>query len=186
MKRTQLLLASLILASFATTAQAQENALTFSGGYAFANVEDSDTSVDGWRINLLYELLYKGSPLAHGLSVGYIDTSGEYSSALQTSKYAIWTVPVYYAPKYSFGGERVKGFLKGAIGVQFSGYTRTGTLAKVDTNDWGFYLGASGGVTFNVTEKIFVNAEYEWAYLTNSYYRDGFMNSAMAGIGARF
>jgi hypothetical protein len=38
----------------------------------------------------------------------------------------------------------------------------------------------------NLGEKAFITAEYEWAYMSNSFYRDGFINSAMAGIGFKF
>ena len=31
-----------------------------------------------------------------------------------------------------------------------------------------------------------VNLEYEWAYLSNSWYRDGFINSVMLGLGFKF
>ena len=33
----------------------QENMVTLSGGYSFANIEDTDLKGTGWRINGLYE-----------------------------------------------------------------------------------------------------------------------------------
>jgi hypothetical protein len=33
---------------------------------------------------------------------------------------------------------------------------------------------------------IFLNAEYELAWLSNTYYKDGLINSAMVGIGVKF
>jgi hypothetical protein len=35
-------------------------------------------------------------------------------------------------------------------------------------------------------ENFFINAEYEIAWASNSYYKDGWINSAMGGIGFRF
>ena len=84
------------------------------------------------------------------------------------------------------GKKGLKGFIKGALGGHFSEYTRTGALPDIDTTDIGFFGGASLGVMFMFNEKVFANIEYEWAYLSNSYYRDGEVASAMIGIGARF
>lgn len=50
----------------------------------------------------------------------------------------------------------------------------------------GLYAGASLGGNVMVSEVLFINVEYEWAYLSNSAYKDGFMNSIMAGIGIKF
>jgi hypothetical protein len=35
-------------------------------------------------------------------------------------------------------------------------------------------------------ENIFINAEYEIAWASNSWYKDGWMNTAMGGIGFKF
>ena len=35
-------------------------------------------------------------------------------------------------------------------------------------------------------ENIFINAEYEIAWASNSLYKDGWMNTAMGGIGFKF
>ena len=56
----------------------------------------------------------------------------------------------------------------------------------IDTGDSGFYGGLGTGITINISELVLMNLEYEWAYLSNSWYRDGFMNSVMLGIGFKF
>jgi hypothetical protein len=35
-------------------------------------------------------------------------------------------------------------------------------------------------------EKLFLNAEYEIAYVSNSFYDDGWLNSVMFGLGIKF
>jgi hypothetical protein len=162
-----------------------EKTLTLSGGYVFAKVEDSGTDADGWRINLRIETGRRGGAITHGLSIGYVDTSARYTSAAQTVDYSIWTIPLYYAPKVTFGRGNVKAFLKGALGVQYSHFSRTGTAANVESNDWGFYGGASAGVALHLQKRFVVEAEYELAYNSNSYYRDGLLNSAMLGLGVK-
>ena len=181
----QILMACLFLCLFGFT-RAQENLFSLSGGYSFANIEDAETNSTGWRINGLYEFNPSAGSFSHGVSIGYIRTNGESDALVQTTYYKLNSIPVYYAPKYMFGSESFKGFVKGALGMHYSFMTRTGGLGELSTHDWGFYGGASAGIMYFFNEKLFLNLEYEWAYLSNTYYRDGFMNSAMGGIGIRF
>ena len=176
----------ILLVALSTTAQ--ENLVTFSGGYAFANVEDVSGDATGWRINGTYEYRPNGSPIAHGISIGYISVEGDGTTNIGSlpTTYTSNSLPIYYAPKYLFGNKSLEGFVKGALGMHFSDLETTTQNVRVSSNDSGFYggLGLGGMKTFN--EKFFINAEYEWAYLSNSYYKDGFMNSFMLGLGVRF
>jgi hypothetical protein len=164
----------------------QENMITLSSGYVFTNIEDYDTDAKGWRINGLYEFNPMGQIFAHGLSVGYIGTTANYTSGVSSSDYKLNSFPIYYAPKVMFGNDKVKGFVKGALGMHFSNYHRTGALGELKTNDTGFYGGAGLGGTYFINEMIFISAEYEWAYLGNSWYNDGFMNTISGGVGIKF
>jgi len=168
---------------FSVAAWAQESSITVGGGYAFANIEESETNATGFRINGLYEFNPQEGSWAHGLSVGYIGTSGE---AATGAEYKINSWPIYYAPKYLIGQGSAKGFIKGAVGLQFSGFKRTGALGELTTNDAGFYGGLGAGFMKSFNEKMFMNLEYEWAYLSNGYYVDGFMNTVSLGIGVKF
>jgi hypothetical protein len=163
----------------------QENLLTLSGGYVFTNLEETDVNASGWRINALYEFNPNEGMVAHGLSFGYIGTKAESTVQNQTSEYKLNTWPIYYAPKLMFGSDKLKGFIKGALGVHFSSYKRTGALGEIDVNDVGFYGGVSLGGMVNLSDKVFINVEYEWVYMANSMYKNGFMNSVMAGLGFR-
>jgi hypothetical protein len=161
---------------------AQENSFTFSGGYVFANLEETDSGANGFRLNGNFEFTPNEGNFSHGVTVGYIHTT---ASGLQNVEYKLNNVPVYYAPKVTFGQGKTKAFVKGALGMHWSGYKREATT-EFTSSDFGFYGGAGAGFIINVNEKVFLNAEYEWAYLSNSWYRDGFVNTAMAGIGFRF
>jgi len=179
MKKKLLLIGFLCFSIFS---MAQENKFTLSAGYVFANIEDIDTDASGWRINGLYEFNPNHGMLSHGLAFGYFGTSADTKGA----NYNINSWPVYYAPKVTVGEGMLRGFLKGAIGSHFTGYKRTGALGELSSFDVGFYGGASIGGELHISDRAFINVEYEWAYLSNSYYRDGFINSAMAGIGFKF
>jgi hypothetical protein len=163
--------------------KAQESRFTLSGGYVFTNVENADVNATGFRINGLYEFVPMGGNLAHGFSVGFIQTKATSSLG---ADYTLNSWPIYYAPKYSFGNDKIKGFIKGALGTHSSGYTRITGQTEFSSRDWGFYGGAGAGVMLFLKDKLFINAEYEWAYLSNSYYQDGFVNTIQGGIGLKF
>jgi hypothetical protein len=173
----------LILAS--VKAQSQENMVTFSGGYAFANVADIDLNGTGWKVNGLYEFNPSGSKFAHGFSFGYITVSATEGTGTDYIKYTVNSLPICYAPKWLFGSEKIKGFVKGALGMQFAAVKREG-MSNLDDNDFGFYGGIGVGGLFFLKENIFINIEYELAYVTNAWYKDKMMNTVGGGIGFRF
>jgi len=185
---------TIAIACIAFYGMSQENLLSFSAGYAFANVDDSEYITDdpdlkgtGWRINGTYDFNANEGPMAYGFSVGYISVSASYTNSADTTiDYTIGTMPFYFAPKYLFGNETIRGFVKLAIGGQSSNFTRTAPGGKIVANDFGFYGGGGAGLMVNVHEMIFLSAEYEIAYMSNNYYRNGLMQSVMAGIGVRF
>jgi len=182
MKQFFLIVAMLIVSN----GFSQENLVTVSGGYSFANIEEVSDNATGWRINGTYEFRPNGGAIAHGISVGYISMTADDNNLVGPLSYEINTIPIYYAPKYLFGNKSLEGFFKGALGMQFSDLKQTGTLVSISDNDTGFYggLGVGGMKTFK--EKFFINAEYEWAYMSNSFYKDGFVNSFMVGLGMKF
>ena len=165
---------------------AQESNFTVSGGYVFTDIQDVDVNATGFRINGLYEFNPTEGMFAHGASMGYIRTTATSTFNSQTSGYTLSTFPVYYAPKILFGNESIKIFLKGELGFHFSGYKRTGDLGSLESWDFGFYTGAGGGLMKSINKNIFINIEYEWAWLSNSTYRDGFINTIMGGVGYKF
>lgn len=180
--KKSLLIAVMLLSVVAL--RAQESRFTLSGGYVFTNVEEANVNATGFRINGLYEFVPMGGNLAHGFSVGFLQTKA--TSEILEADYTLNSWPIYYAPKYSFGNDKIKGFIKGALGMHTSGYTRRGVELDLETRDFGFYGGAGAGFMVFIKDKLFLNAEYEWAYLSNTYYKDGFVNSIMGGIGIKF
>jgi hypothetical protein len=178
--KTNLFICFLIL--FAVNAKSQENAVTVSGGYASANIKDSGTNGTGYRINGLYEFNPTGSKFSHGVSFGFINVN----STVGAATYKVNSFPLYYAPKVMFGSDKAKFFLKGAIGVQFAGMKREGTAILVDGNDFGFYGGGGTGLMIFVNKNIFLNAEYEIAWASNSWYSDGWISTIGGGIGYKF
>ena len=169
---------------------AQNNFFTVGGGYVFANIKDTETNASGWRINGIYEIHPATGNFLHGFAISYLTVSADVEEISGgqpiVSKYSIGTWPIYYQPKLLFGKGSLQGYAKGAFGMQFS-------TVKIDvpgtdefkSTDAGLYAGLGAGVTKSFSLDLSVSLEYEWAYLSNSYYNDGFLNSINLGIGFR-
>ena len=183
MKRL-LIISSLLLFTL-SAAWSQENLMTLTGGYAWLNPEETDADASGYRINFTYEFNPNEGKFAHGLSIGYIGTTVD-SAGVQGAEYKLNSWPIYYAPRIMFGEGKFKPFVKGALGMHFSNYKRTGVGSEIKTTDSGFFGGASVGAMINIKENVFIIGEYEWAYMSNSWYGNGYMNSANFGLGFRF
>jgi len=175
-----------VLVLLSMKAFSQENMITLSGGYSFANIEDTEIQATGFRINGLYEFNPNGGKFAHGFSVGYIGLTAEETVGQAVTTYKVNSYPIYYAPKVMFGNEKVKAFIKGALGMQYAGLKREGAAISIDDNDFGFYAGGGAGVMLFIKSNIFLNAEYEIAWASNSWYSDGWMNTASVGLGFKF
>ncbi|MCU0363399.1 MAG: hypothetical protein MUE32_08580, partial [Bacteroidales bacterium] len=121
----------------------------------------------------------------HGFSFGYIGLKAEETVGQVVQEYTINSFPIYYAPKVMFGGEKAKLFVKGALGMQYAGLKKEGLIIMSDV-DWGFYGGGGAGVMLFLKSNIFINAEYEIAWASNSWYKDGWMNTASGGLGFKF
>lgn len=192
--KKQLLSLAFFLLSTSVFAQKQQM-FTVSGGYSWADVfasnyeigQDYDITGAGWRINGLYELNPNEGPMAWGIALGYISVSGEYTSSPDTTTtVTVGTIPVYLAPKYMFGQNNLKGFVKAMAGLQFANVAYDGPKGNVTSDDFGFYGGGGVGMMYFIRDNVFLNVEYEFAYLSNSYYRDGIMQTAMGGVGLKF
>ena len=182
MKRLSLIL---LFAANVNVSWSQVNMVTISGGYAFANIEDIDENGTGYRLNGLYEFNPTEGMVAHGFAFGYIHVSASQDEALVNNTITINSFPIYYAPKAMFGKDKFKAFVKGILGMQIAGLKREGAVSLSDT-DFGFYGGGGGGIMFYLKENIFINAEYEIAWASNNWYRDGWINSIMGGFGFKF
>jgi hypothetical protein len=173
-------IATMIL--LASNAMSQGTLVSLTGGYASANIEESDTKGTGWRINGNYEFNYMGGKFSHGVSFGYINLK----ASANNIDYTINSFPLYYAPKFTFGQDKLKVFLKGALGMQYAGLKRAGTTTTYKDDDFGFYGGGGAGLNYFIKENLFLTAEYEIAWVTNSFYKDGWISSIGGGIGYRF
>lgn len=160
----------------------QDNRISLTGGYSFAIIKDVDTHGSGWNIRGVYEFNRVGDNLAHGISLGAI----HFTAASEERSSEVTTWPVCYDPKLFFGSGSFRGFVKIAVGLHTTRVKTEGPALTVDDMDFGFFGGLGAGVEYLFNEKFFINAEYELAFLSNSYYKDGLINNISLGLGMRF
>jgi hypothetical protein len=85
-----------------------------------------------------------------------------------------------------FGENKFKVFVKGALGTQFASLKREGPALSLSDNDFGFYGGGGGGLMYFIKDNIFLNGEYEIAWASNNWYKDGWISTATIGLGFKF
>jgi opacity protein-like surface antigen len=183
--KTLLVIAVIFLSGLA--AWGQERMFTLSGGYAFADPEEYDETATGYRINGLFDLNRSEGKLSHGFNIGYVQTKFSTTTFVGETDVSIRSWPIYYAPKLFFGNnDKIRPFLKGALGMHFSKFTLTGPSVYGVEVDEGFFGGFGLGILLRLQDNLFLNLEYEWAYQSNSYYGNGFLNTAQLGLGFKF
>jgi opacity protein-like surface antigen len=165
---------------------AQENSLALFGGYSFSTGSVSTSQPTGWKINALYEFTPNSSSWSVGGAVGYISLSGSSTNLVTSSSFKVQTVPISLVPKFSFGSESFKGYLRGIIGSAITTTTYTGSVVGTSDNQWGMSFGFGAGATYFLNEKMFLSADYEWLRISNIYDDAGAINSASVGIGMKF
>ncbi len=186
------LLCSLLL--IATSARSQET-FTLSGGVVVANAidysgaynEDYHTSANGFRITGTYEVgPLESKKFIHGVSASYILSTATANLYGQETDISVRTLPFCYAPKYLIGSEKAMAFARAAVGVHFTRITVEGGSVDGGDNDWGFYGGLGAGGMVYVGKTVFLNLDYELAWMSHTYYANGYLHSVQLGIGMDF
>jgi hypothetical protein len=85
-----------------------------------------------------------------------------------------------------FGEDKFKVFVKGALGTQFASLKREGPSISLSDNDFGFYGGGGAGLMYFIKDNIFLNGDYEIAWASNNWYKDGWISTATIGLGFKF
>jgi hypothetical protein len=175
------------------TCQSQET-ITLSGGIVIADAidysgyidEEYHTNGNGFRITGTYEAgPLESKKFVHGISSSYIYSSTSVTVNGQETGISVRTLPFCYAPKYLVGSEKLMAFARAEVGMQFTRIKVGGNIDESD-NDFGFYGGIGCGGMAYVSEKVFFNLEYELAFMSNTYYANGYINSLQLGLGVDF
>jgi outer membrane protein W len=185
----------LILIMSLSLAQAQHKPesglLIFNVGFTEASPEDLDNNLNGNTFSLSYEKSNYQGNLAGGVSIAYATTSADSITAsgqelqrLNSVSYEVFPILLY--GKFLFGSPKVKGYIGGGIGIQFSKVNSYRDNVQVEGSDSGFLVGGTAGLNFFLNEKILLNANYSLSYLGNGYYQDNVAHNINIGLGFQF
>ncbi len=165
--------------------------LIFNVGFTEASPEDSDNNLNGNTFSLSYEKSNYQGNLAGGVSIAYsttsadsITASGQELQRLNSVSYEV--LPILLYGKVLFGSPKVKGFIGGGFGIQFSNVKSFLENVQVEGSNSGFLVGGTAGLNFFLSEQILLNANYSLSYLGNSYYKDGMAHNINLGLGFQF
>jgi hypothetical protein len=149
-------------------------------GWNSMGIESDQESTKGFIINGSFEK-WLASQVGVGGSVHFIHGSqdrGNDVTAISTS------FPMYLNAKYYVGKEKIKGFVRGSAGFQFSWReVETKGEDNVSDHDAGFTAGGGFGFVYTVSPKILINLEYSMYWMNNAFYSDGFGNSVSLNVG---
>jgi len=167
------------------------NLLVFNVGFTKATPEDSDNSLDGNAFTLFFEKSNYGGNLAGGVALSYGTTTddseadtGIEDGRVNSASYEVIPITVY--GKYLFGTPKIKGYLGAGVGIQFSEEYFFLDNVQVWGQDSGFLVGGLAGLYYFFNEGILLNANYNFNYLDNSYYKDGYSHTFNLGLGFQF
>jgi len=169
--------------AFVTESVSQFRNMVVSGGWATVRPDDTDKAINGFKIGGLYEFVLSDHwAVNSSLSFVHFKENSEEGTALEaTHTYQSW--PFLINGKYLVGKNNVQGYIKGAAGLQFSKVKLEGQSNVVKDHDVGLAFGTGVGVNITLSEKIFLQTEYEFLYQTNSFYKNGTINQVTLGLG---
>ena len=185
MKYSKVLILIILVGFLVTTASAQfknwSKLISFNGGYASLVGEYTGNTLDGYAFDFTYEQVNMDGNLAGGIIITYL--AGHDTDSGNNRRINYQTIPIMLQGKYFFGSDKIRGYLQGGIGLQFSRIEFSGPNILLQDGDSGFTGGLGLGGYYFIDEKIFINVAYNFNYLGNSFYRDGMVHLLKVGIG---
>jgi hypothetical protein len=170
----------LILLGSGASAQFEQGAsiIQAGGGWSSVIIESNSETATGYIINGSYEN-WLVAPVGIGGSVHYMHVRQENDrgSAEGTS------LPILLDARYYFGKSRLRIFVIGSAGFQFSWRKLEGTGGEGSDHDAGFSAGFGTGFVYNVSPGILINLNYNLYLMKNAYYSNGIANTVSLNVG---
>jgi hypothetical protein len=175
--------------------QAQHKAgsrlLILNVGFTAASPEDNDNDLHGNTFSLNYESSNLDGNLAGGVSIAYMVTSADSTTASggtanRLNSVSYNTLPVIFYGRYMFGPDQLRGYIGAGFGIQFSNARFYTDNVQTNGTDSGVLIGGMAGLNYFFNDKIFINGNYNLSWLSNSFYRDGMVHNFTVGLGFQF
>jgi len=157
--------------------------ISASGAYTIFTTEDTDVTINGGGFQLGYEVSNLQGNFAFGGGLGYLVGSED----IDDGQIRFSTLPFWLYGKFLFGPEKVKFFIPLALGYQISERQISGNVFTIQDTyrnwDSGISLGTGIGVNYYFSEKVCGIASYNFQFLNNKFYKEGFAHVFNIGIG---
>lgn len=180
------ILIGVLLLTFLTESICQSSNIVVSGGWATVQPDDTEKMVNGFKVGGLYEFVINDH-WAFGSSFSFLSFKEEGVKVdtilVATNSYQSW--PFLINAKYLIGQGKVQGYINGTAGLQISTLKRESQTANLKDHDVGLALGTGVGLNITLSEKLFLQTEYEFLYQTNSFYKNGTINQVTLGLGIK-
>jgi len=168
------------------TAFSQTKSFILTGGWAVASPNNSDVSVNGFKIGGQWEKAEIQDHVAWGVAADYINFKQIGSKTSSNSVNKFRTIPLSLYGKYLIGNDKLQGYAKGGAGFQFTKVSSETPNLYLSDNDFGIALTAGAGLYYTLTEYLYLGVDYGFLYLSNSTYKSGIINSVSLGIGFKY
>ena len=190
MKRILIILFILLMGLSLAQAQHKPTSglLILNVGFTKTSPEYSDQDLDGNTFTLSYEKSDYQGRFAGGIAFAYTETAADSLTASgqkveRANSVSHEVIPITLFGKVLFGPPKVKGYIGGGIGIQFSHVHYYNQNVQVNGQDSGLLVGGLAGLNYFLNDKIFLNGNYSLFYLGNSYYQDDLVQNFSFGLG---
>jgi outer membrane protein W len=165
--------------------------LTVNVGWTIAKNEITTDYADGGSLNVMLDKPAVHNRGTFGINVVMLQQHDNFESMGLTLRSNTWALPVYLTGKFWVGksGSRVKGYAGLGIGVYFgeaeiaeTGSTSSDPIYRKDRTS-GAAFSIPVGITVRISEGMFINANYLFNALGDSFYDNNVAHMIAVGLG---
>lgn len=162
--------------------KARNRLILFNGSLGLVKSDETGNKFSSYMFSFYYEQIMINTRTVWGVSIGYLNGQDK-ADTPESRKVNFQTIPFMFYAKHLFGSGRVRGYAKGGLGLHSSKIEFVGPETLVTDWDAGLLLGAGAGIYVALDENIFINLNYDFTWLDNSYYQDGLAHFFNLGLG---
>lgn len=187
MKNSKKFILLMIAGLFAVNTYSQLNdegvLFTMNLGPAIIKNKTNDNNLNGYNLSLNLEKMTMEGTSAIGVSLGIIRSEAEYEIKDTVATYTITSHPALLSMKYIFGSEKLKGYAGVGFGVHFSKLNQGEEFIETITEP---AVNIPIGFMWVFNEGIYLNVNYTFNYLAQSFYTNDLAHTISLGVGIQF
>lgn len=187
MKKLRIVILIIITGFFTvnTYAQLKEDGVLFSMSLGTAIVKNkiNDHSINGYNLMVALEKMTMEGNSAIGFNFGIIRAEDKYNIGDSVVDYTITSHPALLSMRYMFGSEKFKGYAGVGLGIHISRLDQAEDIVERITKP---AANIPIGFMWIFNEGIYVNVNYAFNYLADSFYTNDLAHTISLGIGIQF